>query len=107
MDEQVKFTKNGRRKWSREQRAGIVKEYESGVHINELCRKYNIHANMIYRWKRQLESNANGEVVSKSMYMAAMKKIEELERALGRKTLEADILKKNCELKGIKLAEGM
>jgi len=55
---------------------------------------------MIYRWKKQIESAVSdgamkdGEAVPKSMYMSAMKKIEELERALGREALEADILKK-------------
>ena len=34
------------------------------------------------------------------------KRIEELERALGRKTLENDILKKSFELKGLRLPEG-
>jgi hypothetical protein len=34
------------------------------------------------------------------------KRIEELERALGRKTLELEVLKKAFELKGLKLPEG-
>jgi len=32
---------------------------------------------------------------------------DELERALGRKALEVDILKKFCELKELRLPEGM
>ena len=110
---EVALTKNGRRKWSNEQRLSIIKELESGVNINEVCRKYNIHAQMVYKWKKRFESGGvaglgkEGEVVPKSAYAAALKKIDELERALGRKTLENDILKKNCELKGIKLPEGM
>jgi hypothetical protein len=35
------------------------------------------------------------------------RKIDELERALGRKALEVDILKKFCELKDPRLPEGM
>lgn len=107
----VAFTKTGRRKWSKEQRFGIVKEFESGVNVNELCRKYNIHANMLYRWKKRFDSlgknglSQEGEVVPKNLYVSALKRVEDLERALGRKTLETDILKKSFELKGIKLPE--
>ncbi|MDD5686984.1 MAG: transposase [Elusimicrobia bacterium] len=107
----VEVRKDGKRKWSKEQKINIVKEFESGVNVNELSRKYNIHANMIYQWKRRFESmgkeglGQDGEVISKSMYVSALKKIEELERALGRKTLETDILKKSLEMKGLKLPE--
>lgn len=112
MDEPVVgLTKNGKRKWSVEQKAGIVQELNSGVNIHELCRKYNLHAQTIYVWKRRLESGGkeglknSGEIVAKSQYVEAQKKISELERALGRKTLEYDILKNFFETKGIKLPD--
>lgn len=114
MDEmQVAVTKSGRRKWSPEQRLAIVGELEGGVNAEELCRKYNIHKQMLYKWKRSLESSGkeglknNGEIVAKSQYLAALKKIDDLERALGRKALELDILKKSFELKGLKLPDGI
>lgn len=108
----VALTKNGKRRWTKEQKMSIVQEFNSGVNVNEICRKYNIHAQMLYKWKKRFESGGReglgheGEVVPRSQYLAAMKKIEELERALGRKTLENDILKKSFELKGIKLPDG-
>ena len=107
----VGLTKNGKRRWSLEQKLGIVNELNSGVDATELCRKYNIHAQMLYKWRKTLESGGkeslkhNGEVVPKGKYAEALKKIEELERALGRKSLEVDILKKVFETKGIKLPE--
>jgi transposase len=114
MDEMhVAVTKSGKRKWSLEQKMGIIGELNSGVDAAELCRKYNIHAQMLYKWRRTLEFGgkeglkAGGEIVAKGQYQAALKKIEELERALGRKTLELDILKKSFELKGLKLPEGI
>lgn len=114
MDEMhVAVTKGGKRKWTLEQKLGIIGELNSGVDASELCRKYNIHAQMLYKWRRSLESGgkeglkAGGEIVPKGRYMEALKKIEELERALGRKTLELDILKKSFELKGLKLPEGI
>jgi hypothetical protein len=39
--------------------------------------------------------------------MALQKRVEELEKALGRKALEVDVLKKAFELKGLKPPEGM
>lgn len=96
----VSLTKNGKRKWSTEQKVAIVNEHLSGVDVAELCRKYNIHAQMLYKWKRMLEDNGkeglknNGEIVPKNQYLQALKKVEDLERALGRKTLELDIIKK-------------
>ena len=109
----VLLTKSGKRKWSLEQKLGIVNEFNSGVDASELCRKYNIHTQMLYKWRKTLESNGkeglknNGEVVAKVKYTDALKKIEDLERALGRKALELDILKKSFEMKGLKLPEGM
>ena len=96
----VAVTKNGKRKWSLEQKIAIVNELNSGVDASELCRKYNIHAQMLYKWRRVLESGgkeglkAGGEIIPKARHMEALKKIEDLERALGRKALEIDILKK-------------
>lgn len=108
---EVKLTKSGKRKWSVEQKLGILKELESGVHYAELCRKYNLSTQLLYNWKKKFQGGGKqglaceGEVVAKSQYMTALKRIEELEMALGRKTLENEILKKTFENKGIKLPE--
>jgi hypothetical protein len=45
--------------------------------------------------------------VPKSDVLGLQKRVEELERALGRKALEADVFKKAFELKGLKLPEGI
>jgi transposase len=112
MDEmEVKLTKNGKRRWSVEQKLNILKELESGVHYAELCRKYNISNQLLYTWKRRMQGSGKeglkyeGGVVPRSQYLTAVKRIEELERVLGRKSLENDILKKVFEIKGIKLPE--
>lgn len=113
MDElEVKLTKSGKRKWSVEQKLGILKELESGVHYAELCRKYNLSTQLLYGWRKKFQGSGKhglsfeGEVVAKSQYLTALKRTEELEMALGRKTLENEILKKTFEIKGIKLPEG-
>jgi transposase len=107
----VAVAKNGKRMWTTEQKVNIVNELNTGVPPGELARKYNILPQHIYRWKKSLERfgregiKNTGAVVAKSDYLTALKRIEELEQALGRKTLEIDILKKSCLLKGIKLPE--
>jgi hypothetical protein len=47
----------------------------------------------------------SGKLVPKSHVLGLQKRVEELERALGRKALEVDVLKKAFELKGLKLPE--
>ena len=44
--------------------------------------------------------------VPKSQVLGLQKRVEELERALGRKALEVDLFKKVCERKGLRLPEG-
>jgi hypothetical protein len=58
----------------------------------------------MYRWTRSLDQGLKepGELVPKSQGRGLQKRIEELERALGRKAREADVLKTVFELKGLK-----
>jgi hypothetical protein len=62
----------------------------------------------MYRWKRSLDQGLreSGELVPKSQVLGLQKRVEELERALGRKALEVDLFKKVYELKGLRLPEG-
>ena len=108
----VQRRKDGKRMWTVDQKLHILEEYASGAPGVEICRKYNIDRQALYQWKRRLSSSGKGmlqregEIVPRSMYLTALKRIEELERALGRKTLENDILKKSHELKGLRLPDG-
>ena len=60
------------------------------------------------RWKRSLDQvlKESGELIPKGQVAALQKRVEELERALGRKALEVEVLKKAYELKGLRLPEG-
>jgi transposase-like protein len=105
------MTKDGRRKWSVDQKLGVLKELERGVNRGELCRKYNITEQHLAKWKRRLQSGGvdglrrSGEVVSKDLYLELLRRNAELERALGRMALERDLLKKSFEMKGLRLPE--
>ena len=72
--------------------------------MEEVCWKYAVNATQMYRWKRSLEQGLKepGEMVPKIHVLGLQKRVDELERALGQKALEADVLKKAFELKGLK-----
>jgi transposase len=98
-----------KRLWSAEKKLEVLQEWRNGTPLEEVCRKHGIQAVMMYRWRRQLEKGLaeRGQMVPKSEMAGLEKKVEELERALGRKALEVDILKKTFEIKGLKLPDGM
>ncbi len=58
----------------------------------ELCRRYNISSGQLYTWKRQY---ANGKLDPEPSREAELEaRVRELERMLGRVTLENEFLKK-------------
>ena len=67
-------------------------------------RRYGLAPNLLFRWKRMREEGAlqgldkNEPVVPESELKAAKARIRELERLLGRKTMEAEILREGLEL---------
>lgn len=110
MDTVMKLVQNGRgrrRQWSGKQKLTVLQEWQTGVPLEEIFRKYAVNAAQMYRWKRSLDQGLkqSGKLVPKSHVLGLQKRVEELERALGRKALEVDVLKKAFELKGLKLPE--
>ena len=96
--------RGSRKRWNAEQKLAVLREWKEGLPVQELCRRHGLYANQLYRWKRGLGDA--GELIPKGQVVGLQRKLEELERALGRKALEVDILKKVFELKGLKLPEG-
>ena len=112
MDTVMKSVQHGRgrrRQWSGKQKRTVLQEWQTGVPLEEICRKYAVHAAQMYCWKRRLDQGLkeSGKLVPKSLVGGLQKRVDELERALGRKALEVDVLKKTFELKGLKLPEEM
>ena len=112
MESVVKAVQSGRGRrgrWPSEQKLAILQEWRSGVPLEEVCRKYGVQAALVYRWKRSLDQGLkeSGELIPRSQVAALQRRVEELERALGRKALEVEVLKKAFELKGLKSPEGM
>ena len=90
---------DGRRIFSAEFKRELVQEVLRGEKtLAELSREYDISPTIIRDWKRRYESGAatavkaGEDVVPASELQAAQARIRELERALGRKTMEVEIL---------------
>lgn len=89
-----------RRRWSAEQKKAMVLEAEQpGMSISLVARKYELHPNQLFRWRKLFHEGAltamraDEELVPISEVRELRKQTRELERLLGRKTLENEILK--------------
>ena len=84
-----------RRRLSPEEKRAMVQEAESpGMSVSSVARKYGIHPNQLFRWRRLMYEGAlcavkaGEEVVPAAELKALRARIRELERVLGRKTKE-------------------
>ena len=89
-----------RRRWTTEQKLRIIEEsYEPGTTVSEVARRHGVAANLLFRWRKLLADGGAAAVGSDEDVVGAseVKKLEarvrELERLLGRKTMEVEILK--------------
>jgi len=89
-----------RRRWSAEAKRDIVQEtYQHGMSVSIIARKYGIIPSQLFYWRRLMENGAlkgikaEEEVVAVSEIKILEKRVRELERALGRITLDNEILK--------------
>ncbi|MFJ3366906.1 IS3 family transposase [Pseudomonas sp. NPDC086251] len=94
-----------RRRWSPEQKLAMVREsLEPGQSVSVVARRNGINANQLFLWRKlyqdgSLSAVSAGEaVVPASELSDALKQIRELQRMLGKKTMEAEILKETVEI---------
>jgi transposase-like protein len=93
MDIAVRQGRTGRgrrRRWNGDQKVTVLQEWQTGVPMEEICRKYTVNAEQMYRWKRSLDQGLKelGEMVSKGHVPELQKRVEKLERALGQEALD-------------------
>ena len=89
-----------RRRWSAAEKLRIVEEtLDERASISIVARRNGVAPNLLYRWRRlMLDGGAvavseNDDVTSNRTVRQMEDRIRELERQLGRKTLEAEILR--------------
>src|SRR5947209_16180097 len=94
-----------RRRWSAEEKARIVQEtYAPGMSVSLVARQHGVAPNQVFTWRRlyaegALSAVAAGEeVVPASEYRALQHQVRELQRLLGKKTLENEVLRDALEL---------
>jgi len=79
-----------------EQKWEIVQEVIKSGNISEACRRHGISPTLFYRWRDEAEQGAKAALGGRSAAAAETEKdrrIRQLERTLGRKSLEIEILK--------------
>lgn len=93
-----------RRRWTPEQKLELVKKtFEPGMTVSMVARMAGLAATQLFQWRKSYSEGslvavgANEAVVPASEMAEALKRIKQLEGALGRKTLENEILKEAVE----------
>ena len=93
-----------RRRWSLAEKAALVRRtYEPGMSVSLLARQEGVSAGLLFQWRKlerqgALTAVSAGEaVVPASELAAARAEIAKLQRVLGKKTLENEILKEAVE----------
>ena len=94
-----------RRRWSAEEKAAIVQEtWAPGMSVSLVARRHGIAPNQLFTWRRLYAGGAlsavgaGEEVVAASEYRAVQHQVRELQRLLGKKTLENEILREALDL---------
>ncbi len=94
-----------RRRWAAEEKRALVEEVEQpGASVSLVARKYRINPNQLFHRRRLIRQGflsavrTDEEVVPVSEVKQLRARVRELERLLGKKTMEAEVLKEALEL---------
>jgi transposase len=89
-----------RRRWSNQQKLDLVRlSMQEGYSVSLVARQHGLNSGQLFQWRKSymegslVAVGANEPVVPSSELQEALKRIKQLEGALGRKTLENEILK--------------
>ena len=84
--------------------AAVAEAAQPGMSISFVARKHGISPSLLFGWRRRMAEGgkeavrADGEVVPSSKIRELEKRIRELERVLGKKTLENEILREAVKI---------
>ena len=94
-----------RRRWSVDEKLAMVEEAElPGMSVSYVARKHGVSASQLFSWRRLAREGklsairAGEEVVPASEAKQLHVRIRELERLLGKKTMENEILKEAVKI---------
>ncbi len=93
-----------RRRWSVEEKLAMVREsFEPGKTVSVVARQHGVNPNQVFQWRKLYQGgslsavSAGEEVVPASELAEALKQVRELQRMLGKKTMENEILREAVE----------
>ncbi|EFL6578974.1 IS3-like element IS2 family transposase, partial [Escherichia coli] len=92
-----------RRRTTQEKIAIVQQSFEPGMTVSLVARQHGVAASQLFLWRKQYQEgsltavSAGEQVVPASELAAAMKQIKELQRLLGKKTMENELLKEAVE----------
>ena len=93
-----------RRRYTPEEKVRLVEETtRPGMTVSAVARLYGVSPSLLFGWRRHMAEGgleavkADDDVVPASRVRELEAKVRELERLLGRKTMEAEILREALE----------
>ena len=89
-----------KKKYSKEFKARVALEaIKSQKSIAQISSEFDVHSNMVSKWKKQLKDNiANIFIRKNEQEPDAERQIDNLHRQIGKQQVEIDWLKKNLGL---------
>lgn len=98
-----------RRRWTVEEKLRIVEEsLPPGLSVSYVARRHGVAPNLLFRWRKLMREGGgeamrtDGPVVGDGELRRLEERIRALERLLGRKTLEVELLKEALAKTGAK-----
>jgi transposase len=93
-----------RRRYSAEEKQRLVEQtLQPGMNVSLMARQYRVAPSLLFRWRKLANEGAlqavgaDESVVPASEMRAVQQQVKELQRLLGKKTLEHEILKEAVE----------
>jgi transposase len=83
-----------RRQFTKDFKLKVLAELDGGLGLAQVSRKYQVHPNTIRNWQKQSRKYKDRAFAGRGKAYTDEARIAELERMVGRLTMENDILKK-------------
>jgi transposase len=94
-----------RRRYTAEEKVRLVEQtMQPGMTVSAVARLYGVAPSLLFQWRRRMSEGgqeavrADEEVVPLSRVRELENRVRELERLLGRKTMETEILREALEV---------
>lgn len=93
-----------RRRTPQEKMAIVQQSFEPGMTVSMVARQHGVAASQLFLWRKQYQDGSltavtsAEQVVPASELAAAMKQIKELQRMLGKKTMEVELLREAVDI---------